>query len=82
MIGITHLTMNDPILSDFLIYHTSDAILGHISLSAEICRSSWSHMILITHEIHVETMTCLLSYHDLPRDPFLGHPIRLTLFDI
>ena len=54
MTGIAHLMMDDPMLSDFLIYHTSDAILGHISLSFEICRSSWSHTILITHEMHVE----------------------------
>ena len=54
MTGIAHLMMDDPVLSDFPIYHTSDAILGHISLSVEICRSSWSHMIFITHEMHVE----------------------------
>ena len=30
------------------------AILGHISLSIEICRSSWSHMILTTHGMHDE----------------------------
>ena len=51
---ITHLMMDDLRLSDFPIYHTSDAKLGHISFSVEICRSSWSHMILITHEMHVE----------------------------
>ena len=28
--GITHLTMDDLMLSDFLIYHTSGVILGHI----------------------------------------------------
>ena len=54
MIGITHLTMDDLSLSDFPIYHTFDVIPEHISLSVEICRSSWSHMILITHEMHVE----------------------------
>ena len=48
--------MDDPMLSNCLIYHTSDAILGHIFLSIEIYRSSWSHMILITHEMHVELM--------------------------
>ena len=46
--------MDDPMLFDFLIYHTFDTILGHISFSFEICRSSWSHMILITHEMHVK----------------------------
>ena len=35
---------------------TINAILGHIFLSIEIYRSSWSHMILITHEMHVELM--------------------------
>ena len=54
MTGITHLMMDDLRLSDFLIYHTSDVMLGHISFSIEICRSSWSHMILIIHEMHVE----------------------------
>ena len=54
MIGIMHLMMDDLRLSDFSIYHTFDVILGHISFSVEICRSSWSHMILITHEMHVE----------------------------
>ena len=49
-----HLMMNDLRLTDFSIYHTSDAILGHISLSIGIYRSSWSHMILITHEMHVK----------------------------
>ena len=56
MTGITNLMIDDPMLSNFSIYHTFDAILGHISFSVEICRSSWSHMILITHEMHVELM--------------------------
>ena len=30
------------------------AILRHISVSIEIYRSSWSHMILTTHEMHVK----------------------------
>ena len=54
MTGIMHLMMDDLRLSDFSIYHTSNAMLGRISLSVEICRFSWSHMILITHEMHVE----------------------------
>ena len=54
MTRITHLMMDNLRLSDFSIYHTFDVILGHISLSIEICRSSWSHMILITHKMHVE----------------------------
>ena len=54
MIRITYLMMDDLWLSDFPTYHTFDAILGHIYLLVEICRSSWSHMILITHEMYVE----------------------------
>ena len=61
MIRITHFIMDDLRLSNFQIYHTFDAILRHISLSIEICRSSWSHMILITREMHVElTVYCYL----------------------
>ena len=71
---------NDLRLSDFPIYHTSDAILGHISLSIEICRSSWSCMIISTYEIHIEKMTCLLSYHDPLVEPLLGHSVRPTLW--
>ena len=56
MIEIAHLMMDDPMLFGFSVYHTSDAILGHISLSVEICRLSWSHMILTTHEMHVELL--------------------------
>ena len=40
MTGITYLMMDDPMLSDFSIYHTFDAILGHISLSIKIYRFS------------------------------------------
>ena len=54
MARITHLVMDDLVLSDFLTCHTSDAILGHISVLIEIYRSSWSHMILTTHKMHVE----------------------------
>ena len=79
MIGITHLMMDDLRLSDFSIYHTSDTILGHISLSVEICRSSWSCIIIFIYEIHTETMTCLLSYHDPLVEPLLGHSVRSTL---
>ena len=46
--------MDDLRLSEFPIYHAFDDILGHISLSVELCISSWSHMILITHKTHVE----------------------------
>ena len=56
MTGITYLMMDDPMLSDFSIYHTFDAILGHISLSIKIYRFSWSHVILITYKMHVKLM--------------------------
>ena len=79
MIEIAHLMMDDPMLFDFSIYHTSDSILGHISLSIEIYRFSWSCMIISTYEIHTETMTCLLSYHDPLVEPLLGHSVRTTL---
>ena len=82
MTRITHLMMDDSMLSDFSIYHTSDSILGHISLSIEIYRFSWSCMIISTYEIHTETITCLLSYHDPLVEPFLGHSVKPTLFDI
>ena len=79
MIEIAHLMMDDPMLFGFSVYHTSDAILGHISLLVEIYRSSWSCMIISTYEIHTETMTCFLSYHDPLVEPLLGHSIRPTL---
>ena len=66
----------------FLTYHIFDAILGHISLPVEIYRSSWSRMIMPTYEIHVEMMIYLLSYHDLPVEPFFDHSVRPTPFDI
>ena len=66
----------------FSIYHTSNAILGHISLSIEIYRFSWSCMIISTYEIHIEMMTCLLTYYDPLVEPFLDHSIMPTLFDI
>ena len=55
MTRIAHLMMDDP-MSDFSIYHTFDAILGHISLLVGIFRSSRGHMILITHKMHVKLM--------------------------
>ena len=54
MTRITHLMTSDKILSNFSTYRIFDAILGHISLSVEFCKSSWSHMILTTHEMHDE----------------------------
>ena len=35
-----HLMMDDSMLSDFSIYYTSNVMLGHISISIEIYRSS------------------------------------------
>ena len=82
MTGIAHLMMDDSMLSDFLIYHTSDTILWHISVLVEICGSRLLCMIIPTYEIHIEMMTCLLSYHDLLGEPFLSYSVRPTLFGI
>ena len=83
MIEIAHLMMDDLMSFDFFfIYHRFDVILGHISLSVEIYRSSWSCLIISTYEIHIETMTCLLTYHDPLVEPLLGHSVMPTLFDI
>ena len=82
MTGIAHLVMDDSMLSDFSIYHTSDDILGHISLSIEIYRSSWSCMLIPIYEIHAETMTFLLSYYDLLGEPLLSHSVKPTLFGV
>ena len=76
---MTHFMMDDMMLFDFSIYHTSDAILGHISILVEICRSPMICMIIPTYEIHAEMMTCLLSYHDPIVEPFLGHSVKPTL---
>ena len=66
----------------FSTYYTSDSILGHISVLIEIYRSSWSRMIIPTYEIHVEMMTCLLSYHDPPVEPLWSHPVKPPFFGI
>ena len=58
MARITHLVMDDLLPFDFLIYHTSDAILGHISVLVEICRSPLICMIIPSYEIHTELMIC------------------------
>ena len=68
--------------SDFSIYHTSMPYWGIFPFSIEIYRSLWSHMIVLTYEIHFETMVCLLSYHDLPGKPLLSHSVRPVLFSI
>ena len=66
----------------FSTYSTSDSTLGHISVSIKIYRSSWSHMIIPTYEIHAQMMTYLLSYHDPPLEPLWSHPVRPLFFYI
>ena len=57
MTRITHLVMDDLVPSYFSTYHhTSDAILGHISILVEICRSPLICMIIPIYEIHVKLM--------------------------
>ena len=66
----------------FLTYHISDAILGHISVSVESYRSSWSYMITPTYGMHTETMACSLFYHDPSVELLLSHLIRPIFFGI
>ena len=47
MTRITPLVMDDLVLSNFLTYHTSDVILGHIFVLVEICRSPLICMIIL-----------------------------------
>ena len=56
MTRFTHLVVDDLVPSDFLTYHTSNAILGHILVSVEICRSPLICMIVPSYEIHTELM--------------------------
>ena len=58
MTKITHLVMNDLVPFDLSTYHTSDSILGHISLSIEIYRSPLICMIIPNYEIHTRLMIC------------------------
>ena len=55
---------------------------GAYSVSDEIYRSLWSRMIVSTYEIHTETRTCSLFYHDPPVESSLSHLVRPALFDI
>ena len=55
---------------------------GAYSVSDEIYRSLWSRMIFSTYEIHTETRTCSLFYHDPPVESSLSHSVRPALFDI
>ena len=52
------------------------------SVSNEIHWSSWSRMIVSIYEIHIETRTCSIFYHDPPVEPFLSHLVRLAFFGI
>ena len=63
MIRITHLVMNDLVPYDFLTYHTSNAILGHIFVLVEICRSPLICMIILICEIHIRLM---IHFHFVP----------------
>ena len=58
MARITCLAMDDLVPFDYLTYHTSDVILGHIFILVEICRSPLICMIIHIYEIHVELMIC------------------------
>ena len=58
MTTITHLVIDDLVPYDFLTYHTSDAILGHISILAETCRCPLICMIIPIYEMHIELMIC------------------------
>ena len=66
----------------FSAYSIFDSILGHISISVEIYRSSQSCILIPNYKIHAETMTYLLSYHDPPVESLLSHPVRPTFFGI
>ena len=56
------------------------AILGHISVSVESYRSSWSYMITPIYEMHTKTRTCSLFYHYPSVEPLLSH--QVIIFDI
>ena len=82
MTRTTQLTVDDFVLSDFSTYHISDTIVGHISISIESYRSSWSYMITPTYRMHTETRTCSLFYHDPPVEPLLSYLVRPVFFSI
>ena len=50
-------------------------------VSNEIQGSSWSRTIVPTYEIHAETRTCLLFYHDPPVESLWSYPVRSAPFD-
>ena len=55
--------MDDLMSFDFLTYHKSGSILGHISILVKICRSPLICMIILSYEIHIELMIC---FHFVP----------------
>ena len=67
---------------DFSTYHTSDAILGHIFVLVEICRSPLICMIIPIYEIHVKLMIYFLFYDDSLVEYFLSHLVRFILSNI
>ena len=74
--------IDDLVSSGFLTYHTSDAILGHISILVDICGSLLIGMI---HSLLRDTrwVDDLLSFClDSPVESFLSHSFRLVLSDI
>ena len=71
MARITQLVMDDLVLSDFLTCHTSDAILGHIFVLVEICRSPLICMIIPIDEIYVKLMICFFILRWFPSGAFL-----------
>ena len=76
--------MMDDLMSPdfFFIYHISDVILGHISISVGSYWSSWSCMITPTYGIHAETRMYSLFYHDPSVEPLLSHLVRPVFFRI
>ena len=56
MTRTAHSMMDDSRSFDFLTYHASDAILGHISILVEICRSSLICMTIANYKMHVGLM--------------------------
>ena len=59
MTRIAHSMMDDLRSYDFMTYHTSGAILGHVSSSVEICRSSWICLVTLSYEIPTKLMIWL-----------------------
>ena len=82
IIGITHLMMDASRSFDFLTYHTSDSILGHISFSIEICRSPWIRMIIPSYEMHIVLRIRFHFFLDSPLKPSFSHSVKLILSDI